>query len=372
MNEYGHIAARSVYFPAVLPLIVLLSLIAAGCTKGRAVPGPVATPQVSLTQARALDGAQMLVLPARAEPGQSAQLFARATGLVGTRLVDIGDRVVSGQLLATIEAPEIDQAVREARAELAQAKAELVLANGNHQRAAAMVQGQLISREDYSSRLGARDAARATLEAARAQLATTRERQAFGNVRAPFDGVISARNVERGDRVVGDSASATVPMFRVDALDPLRIAVDVPQSAVLQIRAGLRARVLFAELPGEHFDAEVVRSAQRISDESGGMRVELRLPNPGNRIPAGMIGQVQLSVPRVASVVALPLAAVIQNGSVAQVAQVGEDNRLRYTTVTLGRNLGNEIEVLSGVGAGDAVVLAPNALLAEGAAVRVR
>ncbi|MFC6838550.1 efflux RND transporter periplasmic adaptor subunit [Xanthomonas theicola] len=197
-----------------------------------------------------------------------------------------------------------------------------------------------------------------------------RARQGFGSVRAPFDGVISARNIEQGDRVVGDAAAATLPMFRIDALDPLRIAVDVPQSAALQVRPGLRAQVTFPELPGERFDAEVMRSAQRISEDAGGMRVELRLPNPGNRLPAGMVGQVRLQVPRAAPAALLPLATLVQDGAVAKVGKVGRDQRLRYVAVVLGRNLGNEIEVLAGVAAGDRVVLAPNALLAEGARVR--
>ncbi|MEQ4576588.1 MAG: efflux RND transporter periplasmic adaptor subunit, partial [Gammaproteobacteria bacterium] len=216
------------------------------------------------------------------------------------------------------------------------------------------------------------DAAQAARDAARAQLASARERQGFASVRAPFDGVVSARNVDVGDRVVGDTASATVPMFRIDALDPLRVAVDVPQSAALQVRPGLRAQVTFPELPGEQFDAEVVRTAQRISEDAGGMRVELRLPNPDNRIPAGMVGQVRLSVPRTVPAVVLPLATVVQDGATAKVAKVGGDGQVRFAQVSLGRNLGNEIEVLSGVATGDSVVLAPNALLADGTRVRGR
>ncbi|MFT4246953.1 MAG: efflux RND transporter periplasmic adaptor subunit [Pseudomonas sp.] len=366
--------------PAPLPwrAVGLLAMLAAacallaGCDDGRALPTVATLPEVAVVQARAADAEQALVLPARAQAGQSAQVFTRATGWVGARRVDLGDHVRAGQVLAIIAAPEIDQAVREAQAGVAQAEAELVLARGNYERAAAMLSSQLISREDYSSRLGARDAAQAALEAARAELGSARERQGFASVRAPFDGVISARNVDVGDRVVGDSASATVPMFRIDALDPLRIAVDVPQSAALQVRPGLHAQVVFPELPGELFDAEVVRTAQRISDEAGGMRVELRLPNPGNRIPAGMVGQVRVSVPRAAPAVVLPLSAVVQDGAVAKVARVGGDGQVRYAQVVLGRNLGNEVEVLSGVAAGDAVVAAPNALLADGARVRIR
>lgn len=369
----GAVAARAVRsFPAAVA-VPLLCLLLAGCGEGRDQGAAAAqVPEVALAQARAAEPEQAMVLPARAQPGQTAQVFARATGLVGERLADLGDPVRAGQVLAVIDAPEIDQAVREAQAQVARAEADLALARGNHDRAEAMLREQLVSREDYSNRLGVRDAAQAALEAARAQLASARERRDFSRVRAPFDGVVSVRNVERGDRVVGDAAAALVPMFRIDALDPLRISVDVPQSAVLQVRPGMRAQVTFAELPGEQFDAEVVRSAQRISEDAGGMRVELRLPNPGGRIPAGMVGQVRLSVPRAAPAAVLPLAAVVQDGAVTRVARVEEGGVLRYVEVTPGRQLGNEIEVLSGVAAGDEVVLAPNALLADGARVRVR
>ncbi|MFC6842228.1 efflux RND transporter periplasmic adaptor subunit [Xanthomonas theicola] len=360
-------------FPHVAGAVAALALACAalaGCDKRRSAAAPAAVPEVATVQARAAAADAVLALPARAQAGQTAQVYARATGLVATRLVDLGDRVRAGQVLATIAAPEIDQAVRQAQAQVLQAEADLTLARGNYERAAAMLRGQLISRQDYSSRLGARDAAQAALDVARAQLSSARARQGFGSVRAPFDGVISARNIEQGDRVVGDAAAATLPMFRIDALDPLRIAVDVPQSAALQVRPGLRAQVTFPELPGERFDAEVMRSAQRISEDAGGMRVELRLPNPGNRLPAGMVGQVRLQVPRAAPAALLPLATLVQDGAVAKVGKVGRDQRLRYVAVVLGRNLGNEIEVLAGVAAGDRVVLAPNALLAEGARVR--
>lgn len=366
-----HANYRGLRLQAVCALSALAAVCAllASCDSGRAVAAAAA--EVSVAHARAADSDYLLVLPARAQAGQSAQIFARATGLVESRRVDIGDTVRAGQLLATIAAPEIDQAVSQARADVAHAEAELTLARGNHQRAAAMLRTELISREDYSSRLGARDAAQAAFDAARAQLASARARQGFGSVRAPFDGVVSARNVDPGDRVVGDSATATVPMFRIDALDPLRIAVDVPQSAVLSVQPGVRAQVSFRELPGQRFDAEVVRSALRISERAGGMRVELRLANPGNRIPAGMVGQVGLRVPRTSPVVLLPLAAVIQEGAVAKVARLPADGRVRYAEVTLGRHLSNEVEILAGLAVGDRVVLSPNALLADGARVRV-
>ncbi|HZV37543.1 MAG TPA: efflux RND transporter periplasmic adaptor subunit, partial [Pseudoxanthomonas sp.] len=172
-----------------------------------------------------------------------------------------------------------------------------------------------------------------------------------------------------GDRVVGDSAASATPMFTVNVLDPLRVVVDVPQSAALQVRPGLRAEVSFPELPGETFQAEVIRSAQSISSSIGAMRVELRLPNPDNRIPAGMVGEVKLSVPRTAAAVIVPESAVITDAGGTRVALLDAGSKLDYRRVKVGRNLGGEIEILDGIAAGDRIVLAPNALLKAGTRV---
>ncbi|MCD9030643.1 efflux RND transporter periplasmic adaptor subunit [Luteimonas sp. Y-2-2-4F] len=354
---------------AALAAVLLL----AGCGRGRAeAQADAQPPEVQVAQARQAEAEYELALPARVQAAESAQLFARASGQVAARRADLGDAVTAGQVLATIAAPEIDQAVREAEAALARAEAGLALASGHHQRAAAMVETQLISREAYSDRLGARDAAQAELRAAQAQLASARDRQAYLQVRAPFAGVVSERNVERGDRVVGDAAGEAAPMFRVDALDPLRVLVDVPQRAALQVRPGLRAELAFPELPGERFGAEVVRVAPRISDDAGGMRVELRLPNADGRIPAGMVGQVRLRVPRAAPAAVVPLAAVVQGAGGARIARLADGDVVRFGEVTLGRNLGDEIEIVDGLAAGERVIVAPNALLADGARVRPR
>lgn len=347
----------------------------AGCGRGgiqaAANPNAAAVPTVTTVEARAAQDGYELSLPARAIAGESVRLHARATGFVVERLVDIGDRVKAGQVLARIAAPEIDQTVLEAEAELGRIRTTLELARTNHERAASLVEIGAISQEIFNERLATRDGAEAAANAARARLANARERQGFQTVKAPFDGVVVARSIERGDRVVGDSAASAAPLFEVSSLDPLRVLVDVPQSAALQVRAGMPAEVTFPELGGEVLAAEVVRSAHSISQDIGAMRVELQLPNPGERIPAGMVGSVRLKLPR-AVVALVPVAAVSRLGTgESRIAIVDDSGVLRYQSVTLGRNYGNEVEVLSGVAVGSTVVLAPNALLTEGSQVQL-
>lgn len=353
-------------------LLAAIMIALAGCGRSIAEPAAAASvPEVLTVQAKPADAVYDISLPARALAGESAQIYPRATGFVSERRADLGDKVEAGQTLAVISAPEIDQSVREAQAQLAQAKADQELAKVNFDRASVLVGSGAISRELFSDRKANNDVAIAARAAAEARLSSARERQAFQVIRAPFSGVVVARNVERGDRVVGDAAAAA-PLFEINALDPLRVVVDVPQHVALQIRPGIEAEVGFPELPGETFKAQVVRSARTLSRDAGSMRTELRLPNPDGRIPAGMVGTARLRLPRGTVAVVLPVSAVIQRAGGAQVATLRPDSTLDYRDVTLGRNLGNEIEILNGIASNDTVVVAPNALLTAGQKVRAK
>lgn len=353
--------------------VLLLSCLLAACSAGEAEePAAAGVPQVLTAVAQAAEERIQLRLPARADAGESARIHARATGLLGERLVDLGDRVEAGQILARIDAPELDAALRDAEAALVRARADEALAKLNFERADSLIASGAIAQEEHGDRKAGHEVASAVRASAEARLASARDRQGFRTVRAPFAGVISARNVERGDRVVGDQAGSATPLFELVALDPLRIVIDVPQSAVLQIKPGLLAEVRFPELPGVVHQAEIVRLAQRISEQAGAMRVELRLDNPGGRIPAGMLGEVLISVPRAAPVALVPLSAVVQGSKGAQVATVAADSTLAWVPVLIGRNLGTTVEVLGGLAPGTTVVLSPNALLEAGARVQAR
>ena len=324
-------------------------------------------PEVLTVQPKLGESVVELRLPARMMAGESARLYARASGFVSAQRADIGDRVEADQVLAVISTPEIDEAVREAAAVLAKAQADEELAKMNFKRAEALIGPGAISEETHNERKAKYGVAVAATRAAKARLAAASERQSFQSVRAPFAGTVVARNVDRGDRVVADASSAT-PMFVINSLDPLRVVIDVPQNVALQIKPGLEGIVSFAELPAERFDARVTRSAQAISAEAGVMRAELRLPNPGERIPSGMLGTVTLRLPRAEPPVLIPTSAVTQSAGVARVA-ILQNSILEYRKVTLGRNLGDTIEVLSGLAIEDKVVLSPNALLDAGSKV---
>jgi RND family efflux transporter MFP subunit len=363
-----NIHARSCFLHGLS--LALLGVALAGCSRSHAEHTSTTLPEVRTVQPRPADREYELRMPVRTEPSELAQIYPRATGLVGERLADLGDRVEAGQVLVTVSAPEVDQEVRQAQAELERARVELILARTHYQRAEALISSGVISQEQFSERRASRDAAAAAVAAAEARLANARERQSFQRVRAPFAGVVAARYVDRGDRVVADAAGGQ-PMFTLSALDPLRVVAYVPQRVALQVHPGLRAEVSFAELPGKRFQADVVRVAGSIDEDTGGMRVELSLPNPEHRIPAGMVGEVAMRFPQAEGTLLLPVSAVVQDAQGARVALVDEGEAIAFRRVALGRNLGDQVEVLNGLAPDDAVVLSPNALLAEGSRVRV-
>ena len=365
-------------FPSRWPVLFVLAAVAAtsGCTRtvgdaGAADPASASAATVRVVAAKAGGDASELRLPARALAGETAKLHARVSGFISERNVDLGDAVGAGQVLAVIASPEVDQSVREAEADVAQAKADEQLARANDERASSLVTSGAISKELAQERRATSAVASATRAAAEARLASARDRQRFTTIRAPFAGIIASRTIERGDRVVGDQAAAS-PLFELIVLDPLRVVVDVPQSAALKVHKGVKAEIRFPELPGETMEGEVVRSAQSLSEGAGGMRVELRLANPGGRIPSGMLGEVRLSLPRAQAAVIVPISAVVRGAKGDQVVTVAADSTLLWRPVQTGRNLGPEIEILGGLAVGDEVVSSPNALLQPGARVVVK
>jgi RND family efflux transporter MFP subunit len=316
-----------------------------------------------------------LRLPARTAPIEQALIYARATGVVSERRVDIGSRVRRGDVLATISAPEIDQAVDKARAALAQAKAKEQFALTNLQRSQQLVEQGFLSKQVLDERQAAFDAAEADRSAAEAELRRLNEIKGFQVVRAPFAGVIAERRIDRGDRVVGDSGNAEGYLFRLVRVDELRVTIDAPQAVVMRVQPGMNAEVLFPELPGEKLVAKVVRTAGVIDSRTGTMHVELALPNPGARIPAGMLGEVAIKVPRPQEVLLVPNSTLIVRDGKAHVATVESlrtegSGTLRFASVQLGRNLGTKTEVLSGIRRDSTLVNNPNALLRDGDAVR--
>jgi len=359
----------------VAVVVVLLLAVGAGRTiVGRMANARVleanvaasATPYVRTTVVRSGEGGQTLALPGTLQGFQQAPIAARAAGYVRRWTKDIGSHVAKGEVLAVIEAPEVDQQLSQAEAARQQAAAGLALAKSTVDRWEALRRKDVVSQQELDERRSGATQAAANLAAADANVQRLRQLQGFTRVTAPFDGVITRRNVEVGDLV--DSSGKT--LFVLTQMDPLRIYVNVPQSYAQLVRAGQKVVVTQAELRGRTFSGEVARSAGAIDPATRTMQVEINLPNRDGTLLPGAYVQVDLPLAGAKTLV-VPTNVLLFRGEGTRVALVDADHRVRLKPVTLGRNLGESIEVLGGVADGDRLVVNPSDSLAEGDAIAI-
>jgi RND family efflux transporter MFP subunit len=340
---------------------------------GRQEAAPPAAPTASVVRtAKPQPSAQSasLRLPAIAEPYASVLVYARINGFLAEQRADLGDRVKRGQVLAVIDAPEVEREYDRARAALAQAEARLELSRRNLERTETLVAQKFLSEAALDERRADAQVADADRRAAQAEIARLAELLKFRTVRAPFSGLVTERNANPGDLVAGDQRQSGGYLYRISQLDPLRVAIDVPQSALANIRVGSQLTIEFAELAGERFKGRVTRTAGLIDGRSGTMRIEASLANTDGRIPGGLAGHVVIEPGAGSTGWSVPVNAVVLRDGNAHVAIVAE-NRLRYLPVQVGRNFGQTVEIRQGLTGDEAIVLNPNALLRDGDAVQV-
>lgn len=356
-----------------------------------------ARPRVSVAAVRRAPVTSELLLPGDIQAIDETPVYARADGYLRRRLVDIGDRVEAGQLLAEIETPELDQQIRQARASLdqlraalvqaranlAQARANLQLAEVTLKRWKALVEQGVLSAQDgdekqsaYDARLadvGAGEAnikaAEANIQAGEANLQRLLELKSFQKVTAPFRGVITARNVDTGALITAGSSTSNRPMFRIAQIGTLRIYVDVPQTYVPSIQPGQAAQVLVQEFPRRSFAGKVARTANALDEKSHTLRTEVQAPNSDYALLPGMYSQVRFVLGQAHPPWRVPAEALVIRPDGVYVAVVRSDGSLHYQKVTLGRDYGTEVEVPTGLRGDERVVLNPTDDLAEGMAV---
>lgn len=324
--------------------------------------GKPANRTVRVVMPEVVAGTMILTLSGRTAAAEEALVSSRASGIVSERRVDIGDQVKAGDVLVTIEAPEVEQELRHARATVDQVRARLLLAEVTLQRGESLVDKGHVSVQMVDERRASKEGAEADLAAALAEVKRLEEVKSFQTVRAPFDGTIIARHVERGDKVSGDANQAGGYLLRIGRLNELRIEVDVPQSSALIVKPGAPAKVSFAEMPGP-LSARIVRVSGLIDPASSTMRAELLMPNPGNRIPAGMNGQVMIEVDEDGSTVTVPTNTLLTRHGRQMVAVVDSASRVQVRPVSVARDLGERVVISSGLTVRDRVITSPNALL---------
>jgi RND family efflux transporter MFP subunit len=335
-------------------------------------------PSVRTAVIRASDGFRSAAWPGTTEAFEQANLYARASGYISKRTVDIGSRVKSGNLLAEIKAPEIEHQIAQAEGTLAQLQATLLQAKANRdlaqvtwERNSKLVKdGWTTQQQGDTDRLTlqARDAAvavaAANITAQEAQLRVLSQQKAYQSVVAPFDGVITQRNIDIGSLVQADAASGTI-LFALMNSDVIRIQLYVPQDDAFGVTPGTQAVVRVPEMPGREFAGTVARIADALQPGSRTLLTEIDVPNPDHALSPGLYCRVELRIPRKTPSMIVPSEAIIFNRDGLSVAVV-ENGVVHIRSITSVRDFGTSMEVSAGVVTGDNVILNPQVDLAEG------
>ena len=309
-----------------------------------------------------------LPLPAEIKPWIEAPIYARASGYLKRWLVDLGERVEAGQLLAEIETPELDQELERARHQLAESEAALALAKTTAERYTELLKTASVSEQETAEKQADFALKTATVKAAQANVRRLEELKGFARITAPFAGVVTARNVDVGDLV---NASGGKELFRLAQTDKLRVYVRVPQAEALKIAPGQSAELVIPEKPNQVFTCTVARTAGAISADSRTLLTELEVDNSRGEILAGCFGEVKFVGAKAAPPLTLPGNALLFRAEGPQVGVVLPDGKVELHSVKLGRDYGAFVEVLGGVSTNDRVILNPPDSLADGATVRI-
>jgi len=331
----------------------------------------LAVPSVTVIHPKRGAPQQEIVLPGDMQPYTDAPIYARTTGYLKSWHADIGARVKSGQLLAEIDSPEVDQQLQQARADLATAEANLRLADVTATRYKDLMKTDSVAQQDVDNANGNNEARRTAVESARSNVKRLEDLQSFEKIYAPFEGVITARNTDIGQLIdSGSSGGTSRELFHIAAVSRLRVYVNVPQVYSPQIKAGLHAQLTLAEFPGRHFDGMVVRDAGAIDNTTRTMLTEIDVNNSTGELKPGGYVEVHLTMPTSITTFTLPVNTVIFRSAGMQVATV-KDGKISLISITPGRDFGTGMEVLAGIKEDDAVVINPPDSITNGEPVRV-
>jgi len=360
---------------AIIVIVVLvfgiLSRVQAA-TKLRTVTAEMAVPSVSVVQPAPAAPAQELVLPGDIQPFISSPVYARTDGYLKKWYFDIGVHVKAGQLLATIQAPEVDEQLSQAQSTLATAQANLKLAQITSQRYEGLLQKHAVSQQEVDNAAGAYAANKAIVDADAASVRHYQDLVSYENVYAPFDGVITARNTDIGDLInAGSSSAPRTDLFHVAQPGTLRVYVNVPEEYSRGVKPGkTEADIVLAEFPGQKFPGKVVRSAEAINGISRTLLTEIDLPNPGNTLLTGSYAEVHLRIPSENSTFLIPVNTLIFRSEHLQVGIV-KNGKVELADLTAGHDFGDKIEIVTGLKADDQVVVNPPDSLVSGQQVHV-
>jgi len=314
--------------------------------------------------------ASELVLPGNMEAFTDTPVYARTNGYLRKWYVDIGAHVRSGQLLAEIETPETDQQLRQARAEMATTQANLKLSQSTAERWQTLRKTESVSQQETDEKLGDLESKNALLQAAAANVSRLEELQAFQKIYAPFDGVITARNIDIGDLINAGSNGPGKELFHMAAIGQMRVYVEVPQMNSRSAMPGTPAELAVPEIPGRRFAARVVRTSDSMDVASRTLKVEVDVDNPQGVLMPGEFVEMHFKLPAPVNSLTVPVNALLFRSEGMSSAAV-RDGRVVLLPVTIGHDYGDSLEVTSGLRPDEQIIVNPPDSIANGQKVRV-
>jgi RND family efflux transporter MFP subunit len=359
------VAVSGVIFAGVIPRLKARA-------QARQETTAMAVPTVTVIQPQHAAPAQEIQLPGNIQPFTNAPIYARTNGYLKRWYFDIGAHVKAGQLLAEIESPEVDQQLQQARADLATAQANNDLAAITATRYEDLLKTDAVAKQDVDNAEGNSKAKKAMVDSAQFNVNRLEQLQSFEKIYAPFDGVITARNTDIGDLIdSGATGGVAKALFQMASIQKLRVYVNVPQAYSQAATPGLTADLTLAEFPGKRFQGKLVRNANAIDTASRTLLTEIDLDNPTGKLLTGAYTEVHLKLPSTSVTYLLPVTALIFRTNGLQVATVKNGNRAELTPITLGRDFGTQVEVVSGLSDGDSIIVSPPDSLVSGEAVQI-
>lgn len=367
---------------AIIAALVIIAIVVAGVVPRvraknelKKETDVLAVPEVGVIQPKRGSPAQEIILPGNIQAFTDAPIYARTNGYLKVWYFDIGAHVKQGQLLAVIETPEVDQQLLQARADLNTAQANLNLSQITFNRFEGLKNTDSVAVQDVDNAAGDYAAKKATVASAQSNVNRLEDLQSFEKIYAPFDGVITARNTDVGQLIdAGSSGGVGRELFHVAAIRTLRVYINVPQQYSVAAKPGILADLTLAQFPGRKFQGKLVRTANAIDLSTRTLLVEVDVDNSTGELLPGAFTEVHLKIPTDIPSYILPVNTLIFRAQGLQVATVEAGDkveRAKLVSITLGRDFGATVEVVSGITDADRVIVSPPDSLVDGEEVKV-
>lgn len=368
-NNRRWIAIIAMVFIAIIVINIGLRIASMIATKKETLREAIPVVMTMIVQKGT--GHEQIILPGNVQAWHEATIYARTDGYIKKWYVDIGAKVKKGELLAEIEAPELDAQLRQATANLNTAIVNNQLAQSTAKRWANLLKTDSVSKQEADEKMSTAAALKAEVIAAQANLDRLKELVGFERVVAPFDGTIISRTTDTGALINAGSSSNGVALFKIAQTDTLRVYVNVPQNYSSQIKPDMTVKLRFAEHPGEEFVATLVETAKAIDPATRTMLTQFKVNNDDNRLFAGSYAEVIFSFPVPSQTIRLPVNALLFQAAGLEVATVNQEQRVVLKPITINRDFGSEVEIASGLAFGERVILNPSDSIVDGEKVEI-